>query len=841
MDFTILKKAVDEAVLVDAHAHNLVAADSTFPFINCFSEAHGDAAAHVPHSLSFKRSLRDIVELYDCQPTLHGVEDYRKSSGLDSICSTCFKAARISAVLIDDGLVLDKKHNIDWHKKFVPVVGRILRIERLAENILDEEFQGGSSWTLDAFTETFLQKLKSLAHDIYALKSIAAYRSGLQINVNVSRKDAEEGLIDVLQGGKPVRIVNKSLIDYIFVHSLEVAQHFNLPMQIHTGFGDKDLDLRLTNPLHLRTVLEDKRFSKCHIVLLHASYPFSKEASYLASVYPQIYLDFGLAIPKLSVHGMISALKELLELAPIKKVMFSTDGYAFPETYYLGAKKSRDVVLSVLRDACIDGDLSISEAVEAVNDMFTRNAVQLYKMNLTIESFMPNSSAVSIPLMKTNVVQEDVKFVRIIWVDGSGQQRCRAVPFKRFNDVVKRNGVGLACAAMGMCSFADCTAKGSNLSGVGEIRLLPDLSTRVAVPWNKQEEMVLGDMQVRPGEAWEYCPREALRRVCRILKDEFDLVLNAGFENEFFLLKKAVRHGEEDWVPFDSVPYCSTSSYDAASPFLHEVVDSLSSLNITVEQVHAEAGKGQFEFPLGHTVCLNAADNLVYTREVIRATARKHGLLATFIPKFDLDDIGSGSHVHVSLWQNGKNVFMASDGSSKHGMSAIGEKFMAGVLHHISSILAFTAPVPNSYDRLQPNMWSGAYQCWGKENRESPLRTACPPGISDGLVSNFEIKCFDGCANPHLGMAAIVAAGLDGLRNNLQLPEPADTNPFSLGSKFQRLPQSLSESVEALEKDNILTDLIGEKLVVAIKAIRKAEEKYYSEHPDAYKQLIHRY
>lgn len=85
-----------------------------------------------------QRSLRDIVELYDCQPSLHGVEDYRKSSGLDSICTTCFKAARISAILIDDGLELDKKHNLEWHKNFVPIVGRILRIERLAENILDE-------------------------------------------------------------------------------------------------------------------------------------------------------------------------------------------------------------------------------------------------------------------------------------------------------------------------------------------------------------------------------------------------------------------------------------------------------------------------------------------------------------------------------------------------------------------------------------------------------------------------------------------------------------------------------------------------------------------------------
>ncbi|KAL6987312.1 glutamine synthetase [Sarracenia purpurea var. burkii] len=90
------------------------------------------------------------------------------------------------------------------------------------------------------------------------------------------------------------------------------------------SFGDNDLDLRLSNPLHLRAVLEDKRFSKCRIVLLHAAYPFSKEASYLASVYSQVYLDFGLAVPKLSVHGMISAVKELLELAPIKKVRTCT-------------------------------------------------------------------------------------------------------------------------------------------------------------------------------------------------------------------------------------------------------------------------------------------------------------------------------------------------------------------------------------------------------------------------------------------------------------------------------------------------------------------------------------
>ncbi|XP_023543403.1 type-1 glutamine synthetase 1-like [Cucurbita pepo subsp. pepo] len=435
----------------------------------------------------------------------------------------------------------------------------------------------------------------------------------------------------------------------------------------------------------------------------------------------------------------------------------------------------------------------------------------------------------------------DAKLVRIIWVDGSGQHRCRAVPFKRFNDVTKRNGIGLPFAVMAASSCNDCPAAGSNLSSVGEMSLMPDLSTKRTVPWNKQEEMVMGDMQLRPGEAWEYCPREALRRVSRILKDEFNLVMKAGFEIEFLLLKKAVRDGKEDWVPFDSTPYCSALSYDAASPFLHEVVASLNSLNITVEQLHAEAGKGQFEIVLGYTACLNAADNLIYTQEVIKATARKHGLLATFLPKYAMDDVGSGSHVHVSLWQNDKNVFMAAEGSSQHGMSAVGEEFMAGVLHHIPAILAFICPIPNSYARLQPNTWSGAYQCWGKDNREAPIRTACPPGIREGSVSNFEIKSFDGCANPYLGLAAILSGGLDGLRHHLQLPEPIAFNPYENASKLKRLPQSLAESVEALEKNNTLTELIGEKLVVAIKAVRKAEVEYHSKHQEAYKQLIHNY
>ncbi|XP_073008335.1 protein fluG isoform X1 [Typha latifolia] len=841
-----LREAVERVSLVDAHAHNLAAVDSTFPFLRCFSEAEGDALAFAPHSLSFKRSLKDLAVLYNCEASLDKLEDYRKSAGLDSITSKCFKAANISAVFFDDGIQFDKMHDWEWHKNFAPAVGRILRIEHLAETILNDETFSGSMWTLDSFTEIFIAKMNSVADKIVAMKSIAAYRSGLEIDTAVSKSEAEEGLRQELNGRKPVRITNKSLIDYLFTCSMKVAVSFNLPMQIHTGFGDKDLDLRKCNPLHLRTLLEDKRFCESKIVLLHTSYPFSKEASYLASVYSQVYLDFSLMVPKLSVQGMISAFKELIELTPLKKVMFSSDGYAFPETFYLGAKQARDIVFNVLSTACDDGDLTTPEAVEAVKDIFRQNALRLYKLNGVVGSIAEESFVASNSISKSCISQEDIIFVRLIWVDASGQHRCRVVPKKRFSEVVKNTGVGLAFASMGMTSFCDGPADGTNLTAVGEIRLIPDLSTIYRIPWSRQEEMVLVDMQIKPGEAWEYCPRNALSRVTKILHDEFNLVMNAGFENEFYILRKVTRttcrEENEQWVPFDLGPYCSTSGFDAASFILQEVNISLQAMDILVEQLHAESGKGQFEIALKYMPSNIAADKLIYAREVIKSVARKHGLLATFVPKYYLNDIGSGSHVHLSLWENGENVFMGSNESqSRYGMSKVGEQFMAGVYHHLPAILAFTAPLPNSYDRIQPNTWSGAYHCWGKENREAPLRTACPPGVPLGLVSNFEIKSFDGCANPHMGLASVVAAGIDGLRRGLSLPEPIETNPSDHISKLRRLPKELRESVEALAEDKILNELIGEKLVTAVIAIRKAEVDYYAKNTNAFKDLIHRY
>jgi glutamine synthetase len=297
-------------------------------------------------------------------------------------------------------------------------------------------------------------------------------------------------------------------------------------------------------------------------------------------------------------------------------------------------------------------------------------------------------------------------------------------------------------------------------------------------------------------------------------------VVRAGFESEFYLMKQST--GPKKWEGVDTTPYCSSAGFNASSAILSEVSSALLALGIDIEQMHSESGGGQFEIAMSHVPCLTAADNLLFIREAVVAIANKHLLHATFLPKYNAAAAGSGSHVHLSIWQGASNVFMARGPGSKYGMSKLGQEFLAGVLHHLPAILAFTAPNPNSYARIQPNTWSGAYQCWGRDNREAPLRTASPPGVDSDLVSNFELKSFDGCANPHLGLAAIIAAGIDGLQKHLQLPEPVDVNPSVLeAGKVSRLPSTLGQAVKALEADKVLWEHLGTPLVTAICAIRK--------------------
>ena len=175
--------------------------------------------------------------------------------------------------------------------------------------------------------------------------------------------------------GQPVASVEEAMDA-----ALEVAAKHRLPVQVHTGFGDPDLDLRLANPLHLRRVFEDRRFRDAPVMLLHASYPFAREAGYLASVYPNAYIDLGLAVPFLSVSGMREAARALIELAPTTKLLYSSDAHLFPEQFYLAAKWGRRLLGEVLEGAVSDGDLTAAEADGVAEAVLRGNARAVYRL-----------------------------------------------------------------------------------------------------------------------------------------------------------------------------------------------------------------------------------------------------------------------------------------------------------------------------------------------------------------------------------------------------------------------------------------------------------------------------
>jgi predicted TIM-barrel fold metal-dependent hydrolase len=194
-------------------------------------------------------------------------------------------------------------------------------------------------------------------------------------------RTAFDELLSGAAGGARIRLAARPLNDWVVHVALESAARLGIPIQFHTGFGDPDLDLRLANPLHLRPVLENPAFRAAPVVLLHAGYPFVREAGFLAAVYPQVHVDFGLAVPLLSRAGMRFAVAGLLEQSPLSKVMASTDAHLIPELFYLGARWARIVLGDVLEGAVEDGDLTPQEAEDAAAAILKTNAERLYGLS----------------------------------------------------------------------------------------------------------------------------------------------------------------------------------------------------------------------------------------------------------------------------------------------------------------------------------------------------------------------------------------------------------------------------------------------------------------------------
>jgi predicted TIM-barrel fold metal-dependent hydrolase len=205
-------------------------------------------------------------------------------------------------------------------------------------------------------------------------KSIIAYRTGLDLT-RPSGAELERSFQRAQSAGG--KLTEKPLLDAALWRTLHVAAELNLPIQFHTGYGDPDLDLRLANPLHLRSVIEAPELSGLKVVLLHC-YPFVREAGYLASVYSGVYLDLGLTIPYTSVDAMRTSLHEALHLSPVSKLLISTDAQRTPELYWLAARWARRTIGAVMQQTVQDGDLSAAEAEWASERLLWSNAAELY-------------------------------------------------------------------------------------------------------------------------------------------------------------------------------------------------------------------------------------------------------------------------------------------------------------------------------------------------------------------------------------------------------------------------------------------------------------------------------
>ncbi|HUW87201.1 MAG TPA: glutamine synthetase family protein [Candidatus Paceibacterota bacterium] len=418
-----------------------------------------------------------------------------------------------------------------------------------------------------------------------------------------------------------------------------------------------------------------------------------------------------------------------------------------------------------------------------------------------------------------------VKLIRFEYCDLSGVARTKAIHVAQLEHKLLE-GVSLTRAQMSINMLEQMVHVGG-MEPVGEIRLVPDLETFSVLPWVPASASVLCDQLGHDRLDWGVCPRSYLKSVIDRAAN-LGLSVQATFENEYYL----AREQDGRYVPFDfpdHAPVYSAIGHDLNAEIMVETVGALEAQGIVVEQAINEFGAGQHEISIRHTDALGAADNQMKFRDTIRGVALRHGLFASFAAKPYPDQIGSGAHVHFSLWDLAGKRSLLYDKTAKHGLSTLGRHFIAGIAEHLPALVALTVPSYNSYRRLQPGSWASATTAWGFDNKEAALRVCSPFYQREEQSYNIEFKTSDGSANPYLALGALIACGLDGIQRKLEPGEPCEHDPARLSpeelarGKVRPLPTSMSAALDELEKDQFLLDTMGTMLSTAYIAVRRSE------------------
>jgi glutamine synthetase len=352
---------------------------------------------------------------------------------------------------------------------------------------------------------------------------------------------------------------------------------------------------------------------------------------------------------------------------------------------------------------------------------------------------------------------------------------------------------------------------------MGEIRLRAVEESRFRLPAGAstpEMDVFLADIHDIADKPWDACPRQALKMAIADLKTETGLTLKLAFEHEFMFVGEG----------FGRDPAFSLASIRRAGSLATEIDQALHAAGMPLEQIVPEYGDGQYEIASTPKDPLRACDEAIVAREIIRDAARRAGIHASFVPKPSPTAPGNGIHAHFSLWHGGDAV-MAADS----WLTQVGGAFAAGLVKHAEALLLFTTGSTNSFMRIKPHSWVGAYTCVGTRNREAMVRFCPRSAATQGPLAkaSLEFRVIDASANVYLALAAIIRAGLDGIRNSLPPPPDMTRDPDGLSADERKrmnvrvLPESLAAAIAAAEKDKELLSQFPKLLVDALLSVRR--------------------
>jgi len=338
--------------------------------------------------------------------------------------------------------------------------------------------------------------------------------------------------------------------------------------------------------------------------------------------------------------------------------------------------------------------------------------------------------------------------------------------------------------------------------GYGDLRLVPDMATLRRIPWLEGTALVLADVAWLDGSPVAPSPRQVLKRQ---LERAADLGYTAmfGSELEFFLLQETYEEAHakhyQDLTP--SVPYILDYHILAATydePFIRQVRNGMEGAGIRVETSKGEAWPGQHEINFRYADALTMADNHVIYKNGAKELAHLNGCSVTFMAKPDHTWIGSSCHIHSSLWRGDENQFAGESDTFK--------QYLAGQIAHLKELAIFVAPTINSYKRFAAGSWAPTTLAWGHDNRTCGFRI-----VGHGSALRTETRIPGGDVNPYLAFAALLAAGLAGIEDGLELPPPLEGNAYE--SDAERFPHSLREGIAALEAGTMARAALGDDVV----------------------------